>query len=791
MPQGRSDCHLYWSSRPRLPLELQEQVIRSLSPSDYWPDTDTLSNCATTCRDWYRVAIECLYNPIEIVGKSRFQLFNDTLRTNKEYASKVHTLSLHDVTPAERVSHVAFHSLPRRLTQLEYLIIFGPCGAKNASLPMHPSLFVTLSQFHSILAAFASLESAILRNVSWQKTDTTQIRPLFNGTAWRLRELSLSGCPSDFVASVFWAPPPPGSLRKERLRRFVTDSGCHPPVCVLDAAPLMKLAELILNPTEPLVGSICWEWKYSDSTSAWSLECGIDEINSLGSRNYARFHFSGPQSISGEFPSASGQNESRITSIGIYYDEQSGLSMDGLDILLSDFQFLKHLDLNFVRPTPNYSVQMVVDQLPNVVKTNIQVRINGSSCSMRISEKPLAPSGRSIGTTCCGHIKNKIGTYFLLNTVFYDFDISLKLRLQEEAVRARQQVVNVIKEFSRMDPLKYNSILAELLHSTSIDLSALNHHEEAYKSAVEAVGITRDLIKQDSVKYNPNLAACLHSTSRYLSNLGRSEEAIVYDQEALEIRRDLLRSADDASSSHDRLELAASLTDVGITFRKMGKCQEAVKYEKEALEIKQEFMRKDEAAYGPMYASSLNEIAWNLAVLGQFAEALPLIQESVDFIRSLEQVETGRFTHDLACYLDTLSVVLTGINEFEAACAASQESLMKVRILREANQSAYKPLYAELLRNFAVPLSALDQTGLALKAVEEALSIHRGLAQGSRMHSYELIKSLDVYSDVLRKAGRDQEAVEAKKEARKLREEYEKSRAQVVPLGDTATQATE
>lgn len=163
------------------------------------------------------------------------------------------------------------------------------------------------------------------------------------------------------------------------------------------------------------------------TSSTGSLECGIDEINSLGSRNYARFHFSGPQSISGEFPSASGQNESRITSIGIYYDEQSGLSMDGLDILLSDFQFLKHLDLNFVRPTPNYSVQMVVDQLPNVVKTNIQVRINGSSCSMRISEKPLAPSGRSIGTTCCGHIKNKIGTYFLLNTVFYDFDISLKL----------------------------------------------------------------------------------------------------------------------------------------------------------------------------------------------------------------------------------------------------------------------------------------------------------------------------------------------------------------------------
>lgn len=314
MPQGRSEyvtlnllftkliedpelcsCHLYWSSRPRLPLELQEQVIRSLSPSDYWPDTDTLSNCATTCRDWYRVAIECLYNPIEIVGKSRFQLFNDTLRTNKEYASKVHTLSLHDVTPAERVSHVAFHSLPRRLTQLEYLIIFGPCGAKNASLPMHPSLFVTLSQFHSvrhillcqfevetldqlrkILAAFASLESAILRNVSWQKTDTTQIRPLFNGTAWRLRELSLSGCPSDFVASVFWAPPPPGSLRKERLRRFVTDSGCHPPVCVLDAAPLMKLAELILNPTEPLVGSICWEWKYSDSTSACRSTVHLD-----------------------------------------------------------------------------------------------------------------------------------------------------------------------------------------------------------------------------------------------------------------------------------------------------------------------------------------------------------------------------------------------------------------------------------------------------------------------------------------------------------------------------------
>ena len=59
------------------------------------------------------------------------------------------------------------------------------------------------------------------------------------------------------------------------------------------------------------------------------------------------------------------------------------------------------------------------------------------------------------------------------------------------------------------------------------------------------------------------------------------------------------------------------------------------------------------------------------------------------------------------------------------------------------------------------------------------------------LQAYELIKSLDVYSDVLRKAGRDKEAVEAKKEAKKLRDEYEKSRVQVVPSGDTVTQATE
>ena len=95
--------------------------------------------------------------------------------------------------------------------------------------PIHNTLFSTLSQFRSvrflhlqqiefgsidilrrIVGALPSVETAVLRSISWKTSvEGGQIlfKPLHNATSWRLSQVSLRHCSSDFVAPLFWASP--------------------------------------------------------------------------------------------------------------------------------------------------------------------------------------------------------------------------------------------------------------------------------------------------------------------------------------------------------------------------------------------------------------------------------------------------------------------------------------------------------------------------------------------------------------------------------------------------------
>lgn len=267
---------------PRIPYDLQEQVVKSLfSESEgKWPEADSLANCAATCRDWKKIAIPGLYKRIEIIGRNKYQILKNTLRKN-EIGLRVHTLSIHDVTPEERISRAALHTLPQRLDQLKELLMFGPYGSENAVFHVHPTLFVTLSQFRSvrrlhlqqivlasldalrrIVATLPNVETAVFRSISWKTSESAQFRPLHNATSWQLSQFSLCDCSSDFVAPLFWAMPPRNASESSRRRSLQRANGFHPSIHEADVLPILELAKFVLNPPEKMVGSICWEWRF-------------------------------------------------------------------------------------------------------------------------------------------------------------------------------------------------------------------------------------------------------------------------------------------------------------------------------------------------------------------------------------------------------------------------------------------------------------------------------------------------------------------------------------------------
>lgn len=268
---------------PRLPYDVQEQVIKAFFSQDEWADRHTLAKCASVCTDWHYLAAPILYGRIEVTEKKTYLLLKRTLEKSN-LASRVEILSLVDSTPSECVSHSALHSLPRSLKGLKEILVFGPHGPSGTLFHYHPTLSATLSQLHSVnhiylhriemdslhelrkvLSALPSLDSAIFRSVSWRKTDSSQCsKRLLNATTWRLSMFSLSGCTSDFVAPIFWMKPPENTSQSSRDRARTKGTGLHPPIFEADVAPIGELAKFVLSSPERIVGSICWEWKCGD-----------------------------------------------------------------------------------------------------------------------------------------------------------------------------------------------------------------------------------------------------------------------------------------------------------------------------------------------------------------------------------------------------------------------------------------------------------------------------------------------------------------------------------------------
>ncbi|KAJ3477998.1 hypothetical protein NLI96_g10069 [Meripilus lineatus] len=175
----------------RVPVEVQEKIISSMTTDGEWHDEDTLkglTNCTLIHRQLYPAALNALYDRVQISGKEQYRLFKDTLNKNKHLARRVQSLSVSDVTPEERtLATTVLHTSPK-LSELKQLFLaFGTPDKDGITLPIRPSFPATLRQFSSlahvyffhlkietldtlrkILGSLPSLESTILHQVSWK-----------------------------------------------------------------------------------------------------------------------------------------------------------------------------------------------------------------------------------------------------------------------------------------------------------------------------------------------------------------------------------------------------------------------------------------------------------------------------------------------------------------------------------------------------------------------------------------------------------------------------------------------
>ncbi|KAJ3473897.1 hypothetical protein NLI96_g12766 [Meripilus lineatus] len=548
---------------PRIPYEVQEQVIKSLSSGEKWPAAGTLANCAATCSDWQHLAIPGLYDRIEIIGREKYQILENTLR-RKDLACGVHTLSLHDITAEERITQAALHTLPRRLDQLQELFMFGPYGSTNDTFPIHSSLFITLSQFHSvrylhlqqielgsldvlrrIVGTFPAVETAVFRSISWKTSENVPedvpFRSLHNATSWQLSHFGLRDCSSDFVAPLFWAAPPQNASEASRRRALQRSNRCHPPIHHADVLPISELAKFILSPPEKATGSICWEWGHKGGSRSWSLECSIDEGTSSNMSTCVCFSVSDPQIVEGQMHNLS---TVRVTSIAISRNEQSGL--DKLDIeclgtLLDDFECLRRLYFEVTSANPNVDAQILAQKISTLSKPDRRVWLNDSLCDnpdITAPQKSPSRAKRKKGDVCL-QTKRRIASrkLFLSHSLIalsthrsIKNDREKHVNVTKEQVRIYQELVNVGYEESSSE-----ETLTKPMAIVSQDVQAIEGHREAPRDYQGTASIMAIMPNENQKQSRRLLVESLNSTAWDLRELGRYEEAFEYDKGAVEI----------------------------------------------------------------------------------------------------------------------------------------------------------------------------------------------------------------------------------------------------------------
>lgn len=258
-----------------------------------------------------------------------------------------------------------------------------------------------------------------------------------------------------------------------------------------------------------------------------------------------------------------------------------------------------------------------------------------------------------------------------------------------------------------------------------------------------------------------DLAQSLTHLGVRLGQMGRRREAVIMTEQAVEIRRRLVA---DNPAVHEP-DLVVSLINLGAELGDVGRRHEALLAAKDAVEICRRLAVGTPATFDHELAASLSNLSMTLAAVGSHGEALAAEQEAVEIFRRLK---TDNPVHQdrLASSLSNLGVRLGETGHRKEALIAAEESVRIRRRLTVDNPAAYEPSLASSLSNLGLQLHGVGHCGKALVVEQEAVEIRRRLvADNPAAYDPDLARSLSNLGIRLAQLDRGYEAVSAGQEA--------------------------
>lgn len=319
--------------------------------------------------------------------------------------------------------------------------------------------------------------------------------------------------------------------------------------------------------------------------------------------------------------------------------------------------------------------------------------------------------------------------------------------LAEESESASEQTASNLLSLSEKEPYDNSLHLLEMRRSLLEKRVASLRERDAIGAAAWE--------RAEFARATANLSAAL-------SKAGQPERGLLLAYDALDAFLDL---AD--TDENFRPDVIIGLYNLGIAHSRLGPMEDALWYYSQAADLWRILMpwqrdRSFLATILTQWASCLEEQRRD--------EAIALIREAIQIWRTLPARNNAQLGH-LATALGVLSDLHASSGNFSEAFEVSQEGSAIYHELAAERPDIFLPQYAFSLGQISLRLDDLGRTEEALQLVEKEDALWRSLKEINSAFSSLLAGSLSIRATLLESLDRSVEALEACREAVRLRQE--------------------
>lgn len=270
------------SSNPTLPLEVIERVIDCLGEDLIFTGThDTklahraLQSCALACIAWVPRCRLHLFRYLQIYSADELTRLTSVL-TSTPYPLSWSIQRLHAAQNSRNApfQHLVPHLLATRAPhlaelQFDWAEYEGRIEDRKETFPFHATFlmqashlknlrilhlvrlrFISFNDIRRLLGVLNELTEVRLRSVFWQDHERVDhFKPIIRATKWRMVDIVMDRCQSDYVGFVFWLVPPTKTTAIPANFRGIMEKDSHPVFIQADAVVMTEVLKALAAPT--------------------------------------------------------------------------------------------------------------------------------------------------------------------------------------------------------------------------------------------------------------------------------------------------------------------------------------------------------------------------------------------------------------------------------------------------------------------------------------------------------------------------------------------------------------